>query len=144
VARRVRGRVELARQVLVYPVLAPPDPAAHPSHARCGEGYMLTTGDMAWFWRHYLDGRDDVPADAAPLLADDLDGLAPASIAVAGFDPLRDEAVAYAGRLRAAGTEVHLREWPEMIHGFLGMGGELTQTAELVEWIADELGASGS
>lgn len=47
---------------------------------------MLTRDDMAWFWEHYLDGRPVTP-DAAPLLADDLAGLPPASIAVAGFDP---------------------------------------------------------
>jgi acetyl esterase len=140
VARRVRGRLALARQLLVYPALAPPDPVAHPSHARHGEGYMLTGADMAWFWRHYLDDQDGTPPDAAPLLADDLDGLAPASIAVAGFDPLHDEGVAYAERLRAAGVAVELRDWPDMIHGFLAMAGELPQTATLVEWIADELG----
>ena len=138
VARRLRGRLPLARQLLLYPALAPPDPVAHPSHARNGSGYMLTGADMAWFWRHYLDGAGPTP-DAAPLLADDLEGLAPASIAVAGFDPLRDEGVAYAERLRAAGVAVRLREWPEMIHGFLGMAGELPQTAGLVAWIAQEL-----
>lgn len=141
-ARRLRGRLDLARQLLVYPALAPPDPVAHPSHARCGEGYMLTGADMAWFWRHYLDGRADVPADAAPLLADDLEDLAPASIAVAGFDPLHDEAVAYAERLRAAGVGVELRDWPDVIHGFLGMGGELPHTVELIAWIAGELKAA--
>lgn len=142
-ARRLRGRLAIARQVLAYPVLAPPDPVTHPSYVRNGEGYMLTRADMAWFWRHYLGGRDGVPTDAAPLLADELEGLAPASIAVAGHDPLRDEGVAYAERLRDAGVDTRLREWPEMIHGFLGMAGELPQTAELIAWIADELGAAG-
>jgi acetyl esterase len=145
-ARRLRGRLAIARQVLAYPVLAPPDPVAHPSYVRSAEGHMLTRADMAWFWRHYLDRRENTataPSDAAPLLADDLDGLAPASIAVAGHDPLRDEGVAYAERLRGAGVDTRLQEWPEMIHGFLGMAGELPQTAELIAWIADELGAAG-
>ena len=137
VARRLRGQV--ARQVLVYPALAPPDPVAHPSHAHHGEGRMLTSDDMAWFWGHYLGGTAPT-ADAAPLLADDLAGLPPASIAVAGFDPLHDEGVAYAEKLRAAGVEVALRDWPDMIHGFLAMGGELPQTADLIAWVATELG----
>lgn len=144
VARRLRGAPAPARQLLVYPPLAPPDPAAHPSWARYGTGHLLTRADMTWFWRHYLGGTDPdtpgaAPPDAAPLLADDLDGLAPASIAVAGCDPLRDEGVAYAGRLAAAGVPTRLREWPDMVHGFLGMGGELRRTAELIAWIADEL-----
>lgn len=141
VARRLRAQV--ARQVLVYPALAPPDPVAHPSHAHHGEGRMLTSDDMAWFWEHYLSGAAPGP-DAAPLLADDLAGLPPASIAVAGFDPLHDEGVAYAGRLRAAGVGVALRDWPDMIHGFLAMGGELPQTADLVAWVADELGRTAA
>ncbi|MCD2197970.1 alpha/beta hydrolase [Actinomycetospora endophytica] len=146
-ARRLRGRLDLQRQLLVYPALAPPDPEKHPSHSHFAQGYMLTAQDMAWFWRHYLDGRDPVapvPPDAAPLFTEDLDGLAPTSIAVAGFDPLRDEGMAYAERLRDAGIDVHLREWPEMIHGFLGMGGELAQTAELIAWIAGELKAAST
>jgi acetyl esterase len=135
VARRLRGRLE--RQLLVYPVLAPPDPAEHPSYARHGEGRMLTHADMAWFWEHYLSGGPVTP-DAAPLLADDLGGLPPASVAVAGFDPLHDEGVAYAGRLHAAGVEVALRDWTDTLHGFLGMGGELPHTAELVAWLGHE------
>jgi acetyl esterase len=140
VARRLPEKV--SRQLLVYPALAPPDPVAHPSYARHGEGRMLTRDDMTWFWDHYLDGRPPTP-EAAPLLAGDLADLPPASIAVAGFDPLHDEGVAYAERLRAAGTPVELRDWPDMIHGFLGMAGELPQTAELVAWIAEQIGRAG-
>ena len=141
VARRLRGQV--TRQVLVYPALSPPDPVAHPSHAHHGTGRMLTSDDMAWFWEHYLGGAPPT-ADAAPLLADDLAGLPPASIAVAGFDPLHDEGVAYAEKLRAAGVETTLRDWPDMIHGFLAMGGELPQTADLIAWVADELGRTAA
>ena len=148
VARRARADgLALDRQVLVYPALAPPDPVAHPSYERNAEGYLLTRADMTWFWQHYLDehGLDrPPPPDAAPLLADDLAGLAPASIAVAGFDPLHDEGVAYAERLRAAGVDARLHDWPDMIHGFLGMAGELSRTGELVAWIADELRGTGS
>ena len=147
VARRARAnRLALDRQVLVYPALAPPDADSHPSYERNAEGYLLTRADMTWFWQHYLDehGLDSPPPDAAPLLADDLADLAPASIAVAGFDPLYDEGLAYAERLRDAGVEAQLRDWPDMIHGFLGMAGELPQTGELVAWIADELQRTGT
>ncbi|GLZ55323.1 alpha/beta hydrolase [Actinomycetospora sp. NBRC 106378] len=137
-ARWLRDRV--ARQVLVYPVLAPPDPAGYPAH---NDGYLLTHADMVWFWEHHLDGRPATP-DAAPLLApdDELRGLPSGAIAVAGFDPLHDEGVAYAERLRAAGVDVELRDWPDMIHGFLGMAGELPQTGSLITWIAAQIGRS--
>lgn len=135
VARRLRR--DVTRQVLVYPPLAPPGPGGYPAN---NDGHLLTHADMAWFWAHYLDRRPATP-DAAPLLADDgeLPGLPPASIAVAGFDPLHDEGVAYAARLRAAGVHVELRDWPDMIHGFLGMAGELPHTATLITWIAEQL-----
>jgi acetyl esterase len=148
VARRARDHhLALDRQVLVYPALAPPDPVAHPSYERNAQGSLLTRADMTWFWQHYLDPHDlggqevatQAPPDAAPLLADDLAGLAPASIAVAGYDPLHDEGAAYVDRLRAAGVEAHVRDWPDMIHGFLGMAGELPQAGELIAWIVDEL-----
>ncbi|MER5673955.1 alpha/beta hydrolase [Pseudonocardia alni] len=141
-ARRLRGARWLRRQVLVYPPLTPPDPDAHPSWKQFGAGHLLTREDMTWFWHHYL-GCDPhaaiPPPDAAPLTAPGHAGVAPVSIAVAGCDPLRDEGVAYAVRLGETRVPVSLREWPDMIHGFLGMGGELAATAELVAWIADEL-----
>lgn len=141
---RERGGPVPARQVLVYPALAPPDPDAHPSHRENADGYSLTRADMDWFWEHYLSAHEGpVPAAAAPLLAGDLGGLPPASIAVAGFDPLRDEGLAYGRRLEQGGVGAHVREWPDVIHGFLWMAGELPQSAELVTWLAAECALAG-
>lgn len=84
------------------------------------EGYFLTKRDMDWFMDHYLEGaavdRND-PA-ASPLLADDLSGLPPALVLVGGFDPLRDEGIAYAEAMRAAGVEVDLRVEGTLVHAF--------------------------
>ena len=54
----------------------------------------------------------------SPLAAEQLGGVAPAYIAVAGFDPLRDDGEEYARRLRDAGVSVALRRHPGLIHGF--------------------------
>ena len=52
----------------------------------------------------------------------DLTGVAPAVIATAEFDPLRDEGVAYAAALKKAGVHVVQRHYETLIHGFFGMG----------------------
>jgi acetyl esterase len=65
-----------------------------PSITDNGEGYFLTRDAMEWFYRQYLPGG--VPADTeADLVHADGDGVAPAVVATAEFDPLRDEGAAF-------------------------------------------------
>lgn len=120
-ARRDAG-LPLAAQWLIYPVT---DPATtYPSHEENGEGYFLTAADMTWFEQAYAGGQDIAAglADvrAAPATGD-LTGLAPAVVATAGFDPLRDDGDAYARALEAAGGIVRHLENPTLIHGWLAM-----------------------
>ena len=79
----------IAGQVLVTPVTD--CDLTRPSYQDNGEGYLLTADLMSWFWDHYADPADRADPRAAPLLADRLDGLPPAVIVTAAFDPLRDE-----------------------------------------------------
>jgi acetyl esterase len=102
------------------------------------DGFLLTKHDVDWFTAQYLDGSGIEPNDprVSPLLADSLSGLPPALIAVAGFDPLRDEGERYAAALRAAGTAVDLRCMGSLAHGFgslFPLGGDsAAATVELV------------
>jgi acetyl esterase/lipase len=119
-------------QLLVYPVL---DAAMDTDSYRAfGEVPLLTADAVAFCWRTYL-GADGSPLgaepDASPLRADDLSGAAPAYIAVAGHDVLRDEGVAYARALEAAGVAVTLREFEDMTHGFIRWGGVVDRSHEL-------------
>ena len=128
----------LRAQLLVYPVLdAGMDTDSYREH---GDVPLLTRDAVRFCWRTYM-GEDDAPRalepDASPLRAGDLSGAPPAYIAVAGFDVLRDEGVAYARALEAAGVAVTLREFEDMSHGFIRWGGVVDRTRELV----DELGA---
>ena len=101
-------------------------------------GFLLTRRDIDWFHAQYLRGSGVAPTDprVSPLLAKSLSGLAPALIAVAGFDPLRDEGESYAAALRAAGTAVDLRCMGSLTHGFANLfqlgGDSLVGTTELV------------
>jgi acetyl esterase len=117
---RERGGPKLAAQVLVYPAL---DPAGDtPSYRENASGYLLDEPGMRWFWSQYLqDGDHEKNPLAAPLRAEDLAGLPPATIITAEFDPLRDEGEAYAARLREAGVPATATRYDGMIHGFLGM-----------------------
>ena len=121
VRHRDTGRPPLLGQLLAYPVT---DFAFDtPSYDENGTGYFLTTTHMEWFWEQYLgpDGDGRHP-HASPLQAGDLAGVAPAVVAVAQFDPLRDEGVAYAEKLTAAGVPTVLLRCEGVIHGFLGLG----------------------
>lgn len=101
-------------------------------------GFVLTKRDMDWFHAQYLRGSGVAPTDprVSPLLAESLSGLAPALIAVGGFDPLRDEGEAYAAALQAAGTAVDLRYMGSLTHGFVNLfqlgGGSAVGTNELI------------
>jgi acetyl esterase/lipase len=74
------------------------------SYKTNGEGYFLTTALIQWFWDHYADPADRLDPRASPLRADNLTRLPPAIIVTCEFDPLRDEGIAYAEALQAAGV----------------------------------------
>jgi acetyl esterase len=136
-ARDRRGP-RLLLQILVYPVTDYDFGTA--SYRENGTGFVLTTDDMRWFWRHYLSreeqGRE---MTASPIRAKSLADLPPALVITAGCDPLRDEGDAYAARLRDAGVAVTLTPYPGMFHGFLRMTRILDQSRVLLDEIAGAL-----
>ncbi len=106
-----------AFQLLFYPWLDLT--SERRSYELFGEGFYLTRSDLHWYRGHYLaePGQATDPR-CSPLLAAELAGAAPAYVATAGFDPLRDEGEEYSGRLREAGVRVALRRHAGLIHGF--------------------------
>ncbi|OJA44569.1 alpha/beta hydrolase, partial [Burkholderia ubonensis] len=118
--------IRLALQLLIYPGVTGHQQTD--SHARLANGYLLSQDTIQWFFSQYVrdpSDRDDwrfAPLDGtrgAPSFA----GVAPAWIATAEYDPLSDEGVAYADKLRAAGNAVTLTCYAGMIHEFFKMGG---------------------
>lgn len=108
-----------ALQVLLYPALDAT--CAHPSYDTFAERYFLTRPMCDWYYEHYLGDGDRSDPDASPLLSPAVPSV-PALVYSSGFDPLRDEAFAYAERLTRNGTRVVLREFPDMLHGFVFYG----------------------
>jgi acetyl esterase len=120
-ALRARDQqIPLAAQLLMYPATDPT--MTSPSVGENGQNYFLTARDMTWFYQQYLPAG---PASApeADLAHADLAGVAPAIVATAEFDPLRDEGAAYAQRLTAAGVPTQYVPGPGLIHGFASFLG---------------------
>ncbi len=115
-----RATLTPCAQLLCYPVTD----ASRQSVSRTlfGEGYLLESDTLEWFYNHYArTPQDRQDWRFSPLLAKDLSGVAPAIVALAGLDPLLDEGRAYVERLRAAGVDVEVTELPGLTHDLLRM-----------------------
>ncbi|MES3021597.1 MAG: alpha/beta hydrolase [Pseudomonadota bacterium] len=133
-ARRSPGTLPALRaQLLLYPVVDMRDSVrATPSYAAdrdpsfrsmmldlCVEAYVQ--GDSHGDWR------------ASPQAADDLSGLPPTMVVVLGVDPLRDQAVDYAGRIKQAQVRCELIEFTHLTHGFAHIGALVPAAATALD-----------
>ena len=114
---RDEGGPDLAAQLLVYPMLDPT--MSCPSIVENGEGYLLDRATIEWFWAHYLGSTPPSTSPLAAPLGARLDGLAPAVVVTAGFDPFRDEGEKYAELLGEAGVPTRLLRYDSLVHGFM-------------------------
>jgi len=116
---RDRGGPELVAQLLVCPVVDHDMTTVSYRERGSGAELFLTAKEMEWFWNHYVPdpAARSVP-DASPLRAEDLSDLPPAIVITAEYDPLRDEGIAYAERLRTAGVRVTHRHHDDQFHDF--------------------------
>jgi len=129
---------KLALQVLIYPMTD--QSREYPSYQRNASGYMLTTAALNWFMDNYIpDPLDRKDPLASPMLRENLQGLPPALIIGAEFDPLVDENEAYAKKLKAAGVETDYVCFPGMIHPFFTLGGVVEDSAKAETLVASAL-----
>lgn len=110
-----------AYQLLIYP--ATDHTTRRRSRELYGQGFFLTDASMTWYSDHYAGSAERADPLLSPLLSDNLSTLPPAYVAVAGFDPLRDEGQAFAEKLSAAGVPVTLRRFDDLIHGYANFVG---------------------
>ncbi len=121
--------LDLALQLLIYPGTTSHQDTE--SHRRFAHGMILEEPGITWFFENYLrSAADREDWRFAPLNAPDLDGVAPAFVCLAECDPLVDEGLAYADRLRAAGVRVELEIYRGVTHEFIKMGRAIPEARQ--------------
>jgi acetyl esterase len=121
--------IPIQLQLLFYPGCAARQDSA--SHARYGQGLLLERELTDFFFSQYL--REDTDRDDwrfAPLNAPDVAGVAPAWFGLAECDPLIDEGLQYADKLRSAGVRVDLEIYRGVTHEFIKMGRALPEARQ--------------
>ncbi|ORB28387.1 alpha/beta hydrolase [Mycolicibacterium parafortuitum] len=105
-----------------------------PSFTENANAPILDLKSCKAFSRWYVGDLDlsDPPVTLIPARGE-LSGLAPAYIAVAGHDPLRDDGLRYAELLTAAGVPVDVHEAESLVHGYLGYAGIVPAATEALE-----------
>ena len=132
------GDPPIAFQLLIYP--ATDQRLGQASHQTNGQGYLLTADSVRYYMDHYIaDPADRLDPRSSPLLREDLRGLPPSLVITAGYDPLRDEGLAYAQALSDAGNRCAYVCFERQIHGFVPMGRVLDEANTAVALCATEL-----
>jgi acetyl esterase len=127
---------------LVLQLLVTPGTTAHadtPSHRLFAQGFLIDAPTIACVFDHCCAAHHRRDWRFAPLEATDLDGVAPACVVLAECDPLVDEGIAYADRLRAAGVPVQLELARGVTHDFIKMGRVLKEAGQAQQAAADAL-----
>lgn len=115
---REEGGPNIHFQCLLYPVTD--CDLSRASYQENGEGYILETRTMQWFWDTYCpDASRRAEPHASPMRAADFSNLPPALIVTAEFDPLRDEGEAYGDALNAAGSQATVVRYDGLVHDFM-------------------------
>lgn len=129
----------LCLQLLITPHIGT---ESTPSRERFAHGFLLDATTIAWFFGHALapdPNRASKDWRFAPGQAELVDEVAPACFILAECDPLFDEAMTYADRLRMAGVQVTLDVAHGVTHEFMRMGRVIPEAATAKQWAADAL-----
>jgi acetyl esterase len=119
---KLRGKPGICHQFLWYPGVGSAGPSD--SAERYGTGYFLENELMMWSMKHYLTSKEDMMDHRVqPIRFEDMSGLPPLYLMTAGYDPRRDDNLAYARRMREAGVATTFRCVESTVHGFLFMLG---------------------
>ena len=127
-------------QLLLYPAVDLRPNREYASRVRDADP-TLVAGNLDMYAADYAGTADRSDPLISPLAADSLSGLPTALIVVLSVDPLHDEAIAYADRLRDSGVIVEVMEFDNLTHGFVHFAGIIPATAVATQQVVDRLKA---
>lgn len=127
-----------AFQWLLYPML---DLRGESESYKANTAKVFLTADiMNYFRDHYLNNAEErTDPLASPLLCDNLEGLPPAYVLTAEFDPLKDGGVAYAAKLEEAKNQVIHEHYGHLMHGFISLSGICPYARQAIDLAIDQL-----
>ena len=133
-AMALRARDEhlpLAMQLLITPGTS--DRADTGSRRLFAQGFLIDSATVEWFFDHAVPRAHRQDPRFAPLEAQDLEGVCPALVLLAECDPVVDDGIAYADRLRMAGVAVDLEIYRGVTHDFMKMGRVLPEALQALD-----------
>ena len=133
------GLKPFVMQLLIYP--GTDHGVETESRRQLQEGVTLDRKVLEYFYEGYLGGLDVDMDDPrlSPAKARSFEGVAPAHIVTAQYDPLRDEGRDYGELLKAAGVEVSYKCYQGLMHGFVCQTGVVTSAKNAVDDMASVL-----
>src|SRR5690606_10604871 len=135
---RDAGKTRPVHQLLIHPIAG--GDLSTPSYGEMLRARPIGLPAMRWRFRHLLEDEAGLADRRIALAArDDLAGVAPATIILAGLDPLRSEGEALAAALEGAGVPVQCWTYDGMVQGFFGLGLVVTKALFAQSDAADAL-----
>lgn len=112
--------IKIHAQVLIYPWVD--GSLSSQSIKRYGKGFLLSESAMQWFQKKYTPNPEDYcNPELSVIHQKDCSNLPPAFVLTAEFDPLKDEGMAYAEKMKADGVKVKHKDYKQLIHGFFNI-----------------------
>lgn len=133
-ATALRARDEgllLALQLLITPGTS--DRADTGSRRLFGQGFLIDSATVTWFFDHAVPQSHRHDPRFAPLEAPEVEGVCPALVLLAECDPVVDDGIAYADKLRMAGVQVDLEIYRGVTHDFMKMGRVLPEALQALD-----------
>ena len=132
---RDRGGPQLALSVPIYPVTD----LARDLSKYAGDKFGPSKEAMDWFISHYIESDSELRDPLASPQYADLRGLPTTMMITAEFDPLREQELDFAERMKESGVKFDLRDYPGLVHGFVSLPGYYPEGRQAIEAIASEI-----